>query len=436
MNEMYGKIKNILNAVKKFFPFNNEVKEKLNDYDAEEDERQRKKDEKIAATTMNEGKPDKVLGIKRGVVRGIVFFFVTVFLVALVYAMSDDIDSKKEDFSVKGDNEIAKVKNRNETIPNDYQTFIAYNNKKASELQNQQQPVPTQEQPAVKVEETTQTPIIPQQSSYPVLPVSSALERAATTTVPTQPVVEKKDDEQKNDMYRSPINFSSFGSSGASETKDSQNDVQGSKNSAAQTLSASAKTQYHEANDSTISVGTIIPVRLMTGINTSISGQVVALILSDVYDSATGTRLIIPQGSKLFGSYESEGANNGRIPLTFNQLALPDGGVWELGEESMMAMDGAGYSGVKGKIHHHTAQKIGGGVFGSAIAALGSLAAGNTSSQNTYTAGQLATKGALANIINSTSEMFKDSAKIKSTVTIAPGYEFNIYVKENISFGR
>ena len=113
---------------------------------------------------------------------------------------------------------------------------------------------------------------------------------------------------------------------------------------------------------------------------------------------------------------------------------MPDGGSWTI-SENMVAVDGAGYSGIAGKVHHHTGQKISAGMIGASIAAMGSLAAGNVSSSNeTYTAGQIAIHGAVADLIDSTSEMFKEATKIENTVTIEPGYEFNVYVTENITF--
>ena len=157
-------------------------------------------------------------------------------------------------------------------------------------------------------------------------------------------------------------------------------------------------------------------------------------VLSDVYDSATGTKLLITQGSRLTGTYEKKAVNNGRVPVTFNQLLLPDGGSWTISEK-MVAVDGAGYTGIAGKVHHHTGQKISAGMIGASIAAMGSLAAGNVSSSNeTYTAGQIAMHGAVADLIDSTSEMFKEATKIENTVTIEPGYEFNVYVTDNITF--
>ena len=194
------------------------------------------------------------------------------------------------------------------------------------------------------------------------------------------------------------------------------------------------KSEYYEANDSTLGAGTIIPVRLLMGINTDVEGQVLAQVLTDVYDSAMGTKLLIPQGSKFVGAYEKKSVKNDRVPIKFKWLTLPNGGSWSI-SENIVAIDGAGYTGVSGKVHHHTGRKITAGAVGSAIAALGSLAAGNVSSNNnTYTAGQIAAQGATANLINMTSSMLRESADVENTVTIEPGYEFNVYVTNNITF--
>ena len=115
-------------------------------------------------------------------------------------------------------------------------------------------------------------------------------------------------------------------------------------------------------------------------------------------------------------------------------LTMPDGSSWTI-SENMVAIDGAGYTGISGKVHHHTGQKISAGAIGASIAALGSLAAGNVSSDNeTYTAGQIAAQGAMASMINTTSNLLKEASEVENTVTIEPGYEFNVYVTENITF--
>ena len=51
--------------------------------------------------------------------------------------------------------------------------------------------------------------------------------------------------------------------------------------------------------------GTVISASLLTGLNSDLPGEVTAQVTENVYDSVTGRYLLIPQGSRLIGSYDS-----------------------------------------------------------------------------------------------------------------------------------
>ena len=381
------------------------------------------KEEEVGGFSMNEGKPDKVFGFRREVVKGVVVFFGTVLVLAFIFATSgEDADKKEKDTLPSAtESEIADVR-KPKTLPNDYETLMAMNKAKEEELrrqaeENARKAANTQppEQPATKVVENP-VPVIPERKVLPPVVQMPVLPEESPAVAPVKVDNNPKTDEGK---YKSAISF------GFEEV---ENENEGDKSK------EQSKIKYSEPNESTLDAGTVIPVRLLTGIDTSVEGQVMAQVLADIYDTATGTKLLIPQGSQLIGSYDKKSVGNGRVPVTFRQLTLPDGGSWTI-SESMVAVDGVGYTGIAGKVHHHTGQKISAGMIGASIAAMGSLAAGNVSSSNeTYTAGQIAMHGAVADLIDSTSEMFKEATKIENTVTIEPGYEFNVYVTENITF--
>lgn len=389
-------------------------------------------EKEIGNYSMNEGKPDKVFGFRREIVKGVAAFFGTVLILALVFASSDDDEVKKEaaELPIATESEIAEVKKPKNTLPDDYESLMAMN--KAKELELQRQAEENAKKSAVNNQPTEpvniadvepQIPAIPQ-GQYKVLPAATQMPVLPEETPVVQPTKVEKNPHAEGDKYKSAIAFA------LSETTSQTSEPTEIKTSER----VQKKTEYIEPNDSTLDAGTVIPVRLLTGINTDVAGQVMVQVLTDIYDTATGTKLLIPQGSKLTGVYEKKAVSNGRVPITFKQLTLPDGGSWTI-SENIVAVDGAGYTGVAGKIHHHTGRKISAGAMGSAIAALGSLAAGNISSNvDTYTAGQIAAQGATANLINMTSSMLKESADIENTVTIEPGYEFNVYVTENIIF--
>lgn len=400
------KLKEILEYIQKKFRKKNSSEEEIGNY------------------SMNEGKPDKVFGFRREIIRLVGIFFGAVLILAFIFASSEGESEKKEVETMPKltESEIAEVQKPKNALPNDYETLVEMNKAKELEMQrqaaenakNNSKPEP------MKVEEIPPIPQgnyeVPAATQIPIMPEENLEDLT--------PKIEEKS-KSETERYKAAISFALGEKQNSNEDDSSESKI----NKLVQ-----KKSEYYEPNDSTLGAGTIIPVRLLTGINTDVEGQVLAQILSDVYDTATGTKLLIPRGSKLVGSYEKKSVTNGRVPVTFKLLTLPNGGSWTI-SENIVAIDGAGYTGVKGKIHHHTGQKISAGTVSSAIAALGSLAAGNVSANNnTYTAGQIAAQGATANLINITSSMLKDSAEVKNTVTIEPGYEFNVYVTNNITF--
>ena len=74
-----------------------------------------------------------------------------------------------------------------------------------------------------------------------------------------------------------------------------------------------------------VMAGTIIPAALVTGINSDLPGQVIANVTEAVYDTATGRFLLIPQGSRLIGRYDSQVSfGQRRVLLVWTRLILPD----------------------------------------------------------------------------------------------------------------
>ena len=373
----------------------------------------------ISSYSMNEGDTGTIFGLNRDLLRWLAVGVGTLFIAALMYNSSDEPQTtKKETQIAKGNsNPMETEANMLDGLPGTYQDVNDL--KKKNTAANTQKPPAAEPKKETKKEQPT--PKIP--ANYTQLP---------RVSVPVAAPVEQKQEKKKDDPFTTTIAF--WGGDSDNSSLKSGNNAQaatGQNGEAGQKISP----QYVAPNNSTIITGTIIPVRLLTGINTDVPGQVMAQVLSDVYDSSTGTNVLIPQGSKITGTYDIQAVANGRVPLVFQQINFPNGGSWTLGN-SLVAVDGPGYAGAKGKVNHHTGQKISAGLFGSAIAAMGSIAAGNTNSgnNNNYTAGQLATQGAMANLINVTSEMFKKASDVTDTVTIEPGYEFNLYVTENINF--
>jgi type IV secretory pathway VirB10-like protein len=71
-----------------------------------------------------------------------------------------------------------------------------------------------------------------------------------------------------------------------------------------------------------LKAGSAIPGALVTAINTDLPGEVIGQVTENVYDSATGNYLLIPQGSRLLGKYQSSvGNGQNRALLAWQRLS-------------------------------------------------------------------------------------------------------------------
>jgi type IV secretion system protein VirB10 len=107
----------------------------------------------------------------------------------------------------------------------------------------------------------------------------------------------------------------------------------------------------------TLSAGTVIAASLITGLNSDLPGLVTAQVTEHVFDSVTGRILLIPQGSRLIGSYDSVVAFGQRRALVvWQRILLLDGSSIRI--DNVPATDTAGYAGLAGKVDRHTWQLL------------------------------------------------------------------------------
>src|SRR4029077_5676053 len=101
-----------------------------------------------------------------------------------------------------------------------------------------------------------------------------------------------------------------------------------------------------------IQAGTIIPAALITGIRSDLPGQITAQVTETVYDSPTGRFLLIPQGARLIGIYDSQVAfGQSRVLLFWTRLIMPNGRSIVL--ERQPGADTAGFSGLEDEVDNH-----------------------------------------------------------------------------------
>jgi type IV secretion system protein VirB10 len=101
-----------------------------------------------------------------------------------------------------------------------------------------------------------------------------------------------------------------------------------------------------------VQAGAVVPAALVTGLRSDLPGQITAQVTSNVYDSPTGRFLLIPQGARLIGEYDSRVAfGQSRVLLAWTRLILPNGRSIVL--ERQPGADEAGYAGLEDGVNNH-----------------------------------------------------------------------------------
>lgn len=218
--------------------------------------------------------------------------------------------------------------------------------------------------------------------------------------------------------------------------RDKEGFLDRSKASDRQWLSSSVRMAGHPFE---VKTGSIIPSAMIGGINSDLPGQLVALVSQNVYDTADGRYLLIPQGSKLYGVYDSRIIyGQSRVLVAWNRIIFPDGSAITL--ESMPGTDAAGYSGFNDEVNNHYFRIFGNALLMSLITGGTSWAVdsvtpntGVTSNASPSLQQQMASSLA-AQLGQTTAQVLSKGMNIKPTLEIRPGYRFNVVVTKDLVF--
>lgn len=98
-----------------------------------------------------------------------------------------------------------------------------------------------------------------------------------------------------------------------------------------------------------VMAGTVVAGALLTGIKSDLPGDVIAAVTEPVYDAATGRFLLIPQGSRILGRYNSQVSyGQSRVQVVWNRVILPDTSSLTL--DNLAGTDPAGYAGMEDNV--------------------------------------------------------------------------------------
>lgn len=179
-----------------------------------------------------------------------------------------------------------------------------------------------------------------------------------------------------------------------------------------------------------VMAGTVIPAALVTGINSDLPGQVIANVTEAVYDTATGRHLLIPQGSRLMGRYDSQVSfGQRRVLLVWTRLILPDTSSVAL--DRLPGIDPAGYAGLEDGVDWHWDRILAGAALSTLLGMGAELAAPASSTDGNRIV--IAGRDSAQDTINQVGqEITKRNASIQPTLTIRPGFPMRVMVSKDL----
>jgi len=173
--------------------------------------------------------------------------------------------------------------------------------------------------------------------------------------------------------------------------------------------------------------GTIIPASLVTGLNSDLPGLVIAQVTENVYDTVMGRFLLIPQGTRIIGKYDSVVAfGQKRALVVWQRLILPDG--TSVLVDNLPATDESGYAGLEDEVDFHTWQLLK-GIGLATLIGVGTEISFDDSENDLAAAIR---ESAQQNTSRSGDTLVQRTLDIQPTITVRPGWPVRIIVSKDL----
>ncbi|MDL2406150.1 IncP-type conjugal transfer protein TrbI [Rhizobium calliandrae] len=182
--------------------------------------------------------------------------------------------------------------------------------------------------------------------------------------------------------------------------------------------------------------GSVVPATLITGLDSDLPGRIIAQVSQDIYDSATGYHLLVPQGAKLFGRYDSRVSfGQGRILVVWTDIVFPDGSTLQLG--AMAGTDAEGYGGFSDEVDRHLLRTFGSAALVAIIGTGIDMSIPESSTLATQNTASDAARRNFADTFGRVAEQtISKSLNVQPTIRIRPGFVFNVIVDQDIVFPK
>ncbi|EJL35441.1 type IV secretory pathway, VirB10 component [Caulobacter sp. AP07] len=180
-----------------------------------------------------------------------------------------------------------------------------------------------------------------------------------------------------------------------------------------------------------VKAGTVIPAALITSLNSDLPGLAVAQVTEPVFDHRTGRVVLIPQGARLIGKYDSQvGHGQDRVLLVWTRLIYSSGRSVDLA--GMTGADATGTAGLSDKVDTHLP------VLARAIGLSTLISIGAAAAQNSQARGsdnlvlQDGAGGVAAQASQTGQRLVERDLQRPPTLRIRPGFPIRVMVDKDL----
>lgn len=186
------------------------------------------------------------------------------------------------------------------------------------------------------------------------------------------------------------------------------------------------------ASSYVVQAGNVIPASLLTGIRSDLPGQITAQVTENVFDSPSGRFLLIPQGTRLIGVYDSQVSfGQSRVLLVWTRLIMPNGRSIVL--ERQPGVDTAGYAGLEDKVDNHWGALFKAALLSTLLGVGSELGAGSDTGNNRDIIGAIR-RGSGESLNQTGQKIMQRNLNIQPTLTIRPGFPVRVIVNRDLVF--
>ena len=170
---------------------------------------------------------------------------------------------------------------------------------------------------------------------------------------------------------------------------------------------------------------------VITGIRSDLPGQITAQVTENVYDTPTGRLLLVPQGARLIGIYDSQVAfGQSRVLLVWTRVIMPNGRSIVL--ERQPGADAAGYAGLEDEVDNHWGELLKAAALSTLLSVGTELGAGSDTNSNDSAIIQALRHGAGDSLNQTGQQVVRRSLNIQPTLTIRPGFPVRVIVNRDL----